>query len=71
MGLTRGTVQQQLSCKCMYVETVEQDKMVGIMMVDLSAAFDMVDHPLLLKKLELYGIEPSVLSWVQSYLRLL
>ena len=51
-----------------WIEDVEDDKMVGVMMVDLSAAFDMVDHPLLLQKLELFGLEPSVLSWIKSYL---
>ena len=34
-----------------WLEEVEDGKMVGVMMVDLSAAFDMVDHKLLLEKL--------------------
>ena len=51
-----------------WVEEVEDDKLVGVMMVDLSAAFDMVDHPLLLEKLRLFGLEENVLSWIQSYL---
>ena len=37
-------------------------------MVDLSAAFDMVDHPLLLDKLRLFGLEDEVIQWVESYL---
>ena len=37
-------------------------------MVDLSAAFDMVDHNLLLKKLELLGLDEKTLRWVNSYL---
>ena len=32
---------------------VENNLMVGVMLIDLSAAFDMVDHIILLKKLEL------------------
>ena len=51
-----------------WAEAVENEQMVGVMMVDLSAAFDMVDHPLLLEKLKLYGLDQSVLSWIQSYL---
>ena len=43
--------------------------MVGIMMIDLSAAFDMVDHDLLLSKLKLLGLERSALNWFNSYLR--
>ena len=51
-----------------WAEAAEDDTMVGIMMVDLSAAFDMVDHPLLLAKLQLYGFDDSVLTWIKSYL---
>ena len=38
------------------------------MMIDLSAAFDMVDHNLLLKKLDLFGLDRRSLMWVSSYL---
>ena len=47
---------------------MEDGKLVGIMMIDLSAAFDMVDHQLLLKKLELFGLEEGVILWMLSYL---
>ena len=46
----------------------DDGKMVGVMMVDLSAAFDMVDHPLLLAKLCLFGLEEEVILWFESYL---
>ena len=47
-----------------WVEEVEAGMMVGVMMVDLSAAFDMVDHELFLQKLHLFGL----VWWMQSYL---
>ena len=51
-----------------WIEEMEDGKLVGIMMIDLSAAFDMVDHQLLLKKLELFGLEEGVILWMLSYL---
>ena len=51
-----------------WVKAVEEGNMAGVMMVDLSAAFDMVDHALLLKKLELLGLDRQALQWIESYL---
>ena len=34
----------------------------------MSAAFDIVDHPILLKKLQLYGFDSGFLEWIASYL---
>ena len=43
-------------------------KLVGLVFKDLKDAFDTVDHNILCKKLELYGIQHRELSWFQSYL---
>ena len=51
-----------------WVEEVEEGHLVGVMMIDLSAAFDMVDHQLLLEKLKLFGLEDGPISWIRSYL---
>ena len=45
-----------------WAQDVDDDKMVGVMMIDLSAAFDMVDHGLLIEKLRLLGLDDHVLQ---------
>ena len=36
--------------------------------LDYAKAFDKVDHALLVKKLELYSIHPTMLKWIESFL---
>ena len=47
---------------------MEQGLINGIALIDLSKEFDLVDHRLLLEKLEPYGITPLALRWFKSYL---
>ena len=51
-----------------WVEGLEGGNMTGVMMIDLSAAFDLVDHPLLLQKLKLLGFDHHAVMWMWSYL---
>jgi hypothetical protein len=51
-----------------WLQAVESDQLAGVCMLDMSAAFDLVDHDLLIQKLELYGFDESILGWTQSYL---
>ena len=38
-------------------------------MLDLSAAFDIIDHPILMERLQYsYGITGQALTWINSYL---
>ena len=51
-----------------WLDSLEKGEMAGVCFLDMSAAFDIVDHPLLMKKLSLYGFESDMLEWVSSYL---
>ena len=51
-----------------WVEALDRDQYTGACFLDLSAAFDIVDHPLLLEKLKLYGFSDTALPWFDSYL---
>ena len=51
-----------------WLEEVEQDNMVGVLLCDQSAAFDLCDHYLITEKLKLMGVEDSATDWFWSYL---
>ena len=51
-----------------WVDAAEKKKFTGICLLDLSAAFDVVNHSLLLQKLRLYGFSEHSLNLIHSYL---
>ena len=51
-----------------WLQAVEAGELAGVCLLDMSAAFDVVDHTLLIQKLSLYGLDDDSLSWIRSYL---
>ena len=47
---------------------MEEGKIVGKLMIDQSAAFNLCDHILLVKKMKLLGVVKNVACWMESYL---
>ena len=52
-----------------YLMTVKRVTQLNLISIDLSAAFDLVDHDVLVKRLDNYfGFSATVLDWFKSFL---
>ena len=51
-----------------WVRAAESGQVSGVVLLDLSAAFDLVDPKILLGKLRIYGVSNEMLNWIESYL---
>ena len=49
--------------------TVDNNRVFGVLLTDLSKAFDCISHDLLIPKLNAYGLSLSALKLVHSYLQ--
>ena len=52
----------------LWARGAEDKEFTAALLLDLSAAFDVVNHKLFLEKLELYNFSPGSLQWFKSYL---
>jgi hypothetical protein len=57
-----------LHCLDDWYKALDRKQYVGVVFLDISKAFDTVDHNLLLTKLSQLGLSSSATSWFQSYL---
>ena len=47
---------------------MDNDKVTGMISIDLKKAFDLVSHEILLQKLQIYGLSDSAVKWFHFYL---
>jgi hypothetical protein len=52
----------------LWIRNAETKELTAALLLDLSAAFDVVDHEILLDKLKLYNFSAETISWFKSYL---
>ena len=51
-----------------WLREIDDKIIVGVVLLDFSAAIDIIDHCLLLEKRMCYGFTPPVIMWIKSYL---
>ena len=51
-----------------WLNSFDNGKMVGVVMLDLTKAFDTVDLTILIQKLKYYGVDDNDINWLNSYL---
>ena len=52
-----------------WLSAINENKMTGVIFLDLKKAFDLVDHNILLDKLRLYNLDYNALYFFESYLQ--
>ena len=64
----KSTITNLLTLKEYVLQAFNRENTVHVLYTDIAKAFDFVNHKLLIKKLNEYGITGSLLKWFESYL---
>ena len=63
-GVTSAVIEAQMAA----LEAIEDNEIIGMVTLDQSAAFDVVDHRILKEKMKIYGFDEHALKWFEEYL---
>ena len=65
---SRSTMTALSAMQKEWIKNSEEGLVTGILVWDLSSAFDTLDIELFLKKMEIYGADELTLNWFRSFL---
>ena len=51
------------------LEAIDKKQLTDIVLLDMSKAFDCIDHEILITKLQDVGLSPSAIKWFRDYLQ--
>ena len=64
----RSTITATLQMYDRWIQAAGQGKISGVVLLDLSAAFDLINPSILLEKLSAYGLNEDFIRWINCYL---
>ena len=63
-----STTSALLDATTEWLSNMDKGQLNSVVFIDLAKAFDTVDHEILLRKLQIYGVDSMSLNWFKSYL---